>query len=224
MPSVVGSRRERQWFLFSDIDLLHQCVETQKCSNQSSSSVPNETGTILNSQTSAFSHGASPSDLFKKRDGSQENVNDLSVFFFSLSRLSKPVRLTVFCGRTIYVYFWSTQWKSVGLKSTLDPIDFHCMGHFSFLCVCWGWLNNDIFIFVWTIHLKMMLKLSTFCDFSSNKVSVLSSCSSPHRPLLSPFAWRDHPRREPGGLGELCGTTRGFWQPVAELPGKAGLE
>ncbi len=31
--------------LFSDIDLLPQYVETQKCSNQSSSSVPNERGT-----------------------------------------------------------------------------------------------------------------------------------------------------------------------------------
>lgn len=109
MPSVVGSSRERQWFLFSDIH-LHHCVGTQKCSNQSSSSVPNETGTILNSQTSAFSHGASPSDLLKKSETAHfkemvHQKNEIISAFYSPSCLSKPVRLTVFCGRTIYIAY-----------------------------------------------------------------------------------------------------------------------
>lgn len=51
---------------------------------------------------------------------------------------------------------------------------------------------------------------------------------APHRPLLSPSAWEDSPRREAGGLGELCGSCAGqpgilatcSWAP---RPGRAGI-
>lgn len=113
-------------------------------------------------------------------------------------------------GRGNVVISLLTECQIKGVRTERSNIGIQCWQLNHFKKYQWNALRK------WLIMKNDVTKRNTqSCFFTSDIVSVFSSIPRqvllcPSSPSAVPHAWEHSPRREAGGLGELCGTTRDF--------------